>query len=264
LAGAGFVVHAGVRRAADGEKLAAAATGDLRPLVLDVTDPTTIAAAVKGVEAAVGDAGLYALFNNAGVSGGVPLEFSTDEEWRQMLGVNVVGQVAMTRAFLPLLRAARGRIVFTGSIGGRTPVPFTAAYSASKAAISAIVDCLRIELRPWGMQAVLLEPGSIATEIWRKGLEEFDERQRGLPAEAEALYGAVIPKLRTITEKVAAAGIAPDRVAEVVESALTARRPRTRYIVGSDARAQAAIRRLPDRARDGLIARYIGLPDPED
>lgn len=264
LAGAGFTVFAGVRRAVDAESLGSRGNGRIRTLVLDVTDSATIAAAVAEVEAVVGETGLYGLFNNAGISGGVPLEFSTDEEWRQMLDVNVVGLVAVTRAFLPLVRKARGRILFTGSIAGRTPVPFTATYAASKAAVSALADCLRVELRPWRIQVSLLEPGSIATEIWRKGLEEFDARQSALPAEAHRLYGDVIPRLKEMTEKVAAAGIPADRVAEVVESALTARRARTRYIVGRDAKAQAVIRRLPDRARDSLIARYIGLPDPED
>ncbi|HZS13768.1 MAG TPA: SDR family NAD(P)-dependent oxidoreductase [Candidatus Dormibacteraeota bacterium] len=260
LARSGSTVFAGVRRQQDADALRRESP-QITPLILDVTDPEQLAGAAREVSEAVGDRGLAGLVNNAGISGGAPTEFVPLDELRGMLEVNVVGVVATTQAFLPLLRqSGRGRIVCIGSIGGRMAVPFLAAYSMSKAAVSALCDSLRGELRPWGIDVALVEPGAIRTPIWDKGLRGVDESIGRWPAQAMELYGETIPKLRRMTEKTAAAAIEPERVARVVEHALTARRPRTRYLVGADARMQAAVRRVPDRARDAMIARTIGLP----
>jgi len=258
LAAAGFRVFAGVRKQQDFEELQRDVP-NVTPLILDVTDPEQLEAAVKTVAAAVGDNGLQGLVNNAGISGGAPTEFLPLDDLRGMLEVNVVGVVATTQAFLPLLRQGDGRIVCIGSIGGRMAVPFLAAYSMSKAAVSALCDSLRGELRPWGIHVSLVEPGAIRTPIWEKGLKGVDAAQQQWPEAALELYGDTIPKVRAVTEKTAAAAIPPEAVAKVVEHALTANRPRTRYLVGTDARIQAMVRRVPDRARDAMIARTIGL-----
>jgi NAD(P)-dependent dehydrogenase (short-subunit alcohol dehydrogenase family) len=259
LDGAGMRVFAGVRREQDGAALRRERPG-ITPLLLDVTDVSALQAAVRAVEAEVGDAGLAGLVNNAGISGGAPVEFMPLDEMRRILEVNVMGVVATTQAFMPLVRRARGRIVCIGSIGGRFAVPFLSAYSMSKSAVSALCDTLRGELRPWGIQVSLVEPGSIKTPIWDKGLNELDEKMGLWPAAAMELYGDVIPRMRRVTEQTAARAIPPDRVARVVEHALTASRPRTRYVVGSDAHVQAMIRRMPDRMRDAMVARMIGTP----
>jgi NAD(P)-dependent dehydrogenase (short-subunit alcohol dehydrogenase family) len=259
LAGAGMRVFAGVRRQEDAESLRGESP-QITPLLLDVTDAASLQAAVSTVEEQVGSAGLSGLVNNAGISGGSPTEFMELDELRRMLEVNVVGIVATTQAFLPLIRKGRGRIVCIGSIGGRLAVPFLAAYSMTKAAVSALCDSLRGELRPWGIHVALVEPGSIRTPIWEKGLRELDQRMGQWPAAALDLYGDAIPRMRAITEKTASRAIAPDAVAKVVERALTASRPRTRYVVGADAKMQALVRRVPDRARDAMIARTIGVP----
>lgn len=259
LAERGFTVFAGVRKEADGQKLASRGLENLRPLKIDVASADSIAAAVKEVEAAVGTRGLSGLINNAGISGGGPLEFTPIAEIRQMFDVNVFGLIETTQAFLPLVRLARGRIVCTGSISGRTSVPFVAPYSMTKSAVQSLCHALRLELKPWGIEVVCVEPGSIATPIWDKGMSEFDEKQESLPPRAFELYGTVIPKLRTLTERTAKTGIPPSRVAEVVLEALTARRPRPRYLVGTDARAQAVVGRLPDRVRDKALSTFIGL-----
>jgi NAD(P)-dependent dehydrogenase (short-subunit alcohol dehydrogenase family) len=259
LAGRGLRVFAGVRRSQDADALRASSP-NITPLLLDVTDEAQLAQAVREVEAAVGDGGLQGLVNNAGISGGAPTEVLPLDDLRRMLEVNVIGVVATTQAFLPLLRKGKGRIVCIGSIGGRMAVPFLAAYSMSKAAVSALCDSLRGELRPWGMHVSLVEPGAIRTPIWEKGLRDVDASQETWPSAALALYGDAIPRMRKITERTASHAIAPENVAKVVEHALTARRPRTRYIVGADARIQAIARRIPDRARDAVIARTIGLP----
>jgi NAD(P)-dependent dehydrogenase (short-subunit alcohol dehydrogenase family) len=260
LAAAGYEVFAGVRKPADGDALREKSGGKIRPLQLDVTDRELIEAAVKEVGAAVGERGIQGLVNNAGISLGSPIEFSSEDEIRQTFEINVFGLLSMTRAFLPLIRKGGGRIVCTGSISGRTGVPFVGTYSASKAAVRSICESLRVELRPWGIEVALVEPGSIATPIWEKGLQEFDQQLATYPQEAIDLYGELIPRLRALTERTGRAGISPDRVAQAVQHALSARRPKTRYLVGNDARAQATLRVLPDRAREAALARFIGMP----
>jgi NAD(P)-dependent dehydrogenase (short-subunit alcohol dehydrogenase family) len=252
-------VFAGVRKQSDADELRKDSP-NITPLLLDVTDTEQLAAAVEEVRSQVVGNGLRGLVNNAGISGGAPTEFLPLDDLRGMLEVNVVGMVATTQAFLPLLRPSRGRIVCIGSVGGRMAVPFLAAYSMSKAAVSAFCDSLRGELRPWGMDVVLVEPGAIKTPIWEKGLQGVDEAQQNWPAQALELYGDSIPRMRKVTERTASHAIPADSVAKVVEHALTASRPRTRYLVGTDARVQALVRRVPDRARDAMIARMIGMP----
>jgi NAD(P)-dependent dehydrogenase (short-subunit alcohol dehydrogenase family) len=250
----GFRVFAGVRRAA-----ALAGCPGPVPLVLDVTDDDAVAAAVAEVGGALGGEPLVGLVNSAGVSGGGPVELTPPEDVRRVMETNFTGTVAVTRAFLPLLRAGRGRVVCIGSIGGRVPTPFLAPYSASKAAVAALCDCLRVELRPWLIDVALVEPGSIATPMWRKGLEEMDEATAAYPPEGRALYDPALRAVRRAGEQTAARGVPAVTVARVVERALTSRRPRARYLVGLDARAQASLRLLPARARDAIIARALGL-----
>ena len=260
LAESGFQVFAGVRKASDGDRLQARGLAGLRPLQIDVASQDSINTALAEVQAEVGDAGLVGLVNNAGITGGGPLEFTPMDEIRAMFEVNVFGLIATTQAFMPLVRRGEGRVVCTGSISGRTAVPFVAPYSMTKAAVQSLCHALRIELRPWGIHVVCIEPGSIATPIWEKGLSEFDARAERLPAKAQEYYGALLPKLRALTERSAGMGIPPARVADVVLHALTARRPRTRYLVGNDARLQSLVGRMPDRIRDAALARVIGIP----
>ncbi|HEX7117148.1 MAG TPA: SDR family oxidoreductase [Longimicrobiales bacterium] len=250
---AGFHVFAGVREPADGEALRAEASERLTPIRLDVTDDVAIAESARTVAEAVGAAGLAGLVNNAGIAIAGPLEFLPTAELRRQLEVNVIGQLAVTRAFLPLLRRARGRIVNMGSISGLMALPFTGAYAASKHALEAATDALRIELAPWGIHVAIIEPGVIATPIWETSEAAANRIMEDYPAEAWEYYGGVIDLVRRSARHGAARGLPPDEVAKAVEHALTARRPKTRYLVGSDARIRALIRRLPDRLRDRLI-----------
>ncbi len=192
LDAAGMRVFAGVRREADAEALARRCSSRLTPLRLDVTDAAQIAAAAAAVAGAVGARGLSGLVNNAGISGGDPVEFADIDAVRAMLEVNLVGTMAVTRALLPRVRAARGRVVCIGSIGGRLAVPFLSAYSASKAGVAAFCDSLRVELAPWGIRVVLVEPGAVRTAIWGKGLATLEERRASLPPAATALYGGAV------------------------------------------------------------------------
>lgn len=251
LARLGFDILAGVRKDADGERLRAER---IEPLRIDVTDADLIAAAA----AQLGDRPLAGLVNNAGIAVTAPLEFVPLEELRRQLEVNLVGQVAVTQAFLPALRRGRGRIVNIGSIGGRVAAPLLGPYAASKFALEGITDALRRELRPWGIEVAIVEPSTIATPIWGKGAETGDAILAGLPPEAEQRYGRMIATMRAIAARGPSEGLPPQAVADVIVHALTARRPRTRYLVGRDAQVSARLAALlPDRLFDGLVARML-------
>ncbi|HTY17382.1 MAG TPA: SDR family oxidoreductase [Myxococcota bacterium] len=252
----GYRVFAGVRRAQDADTLKADASPRLTPLSLDVTDAASREAAVRRVAEAAGGEGLHGLVNNAGIVVASPVEFLDLGALRRQLEVNVVGLVAVTQAFLPLLRAARGRIVHIGSSSGYIAAPLMAPYSASKYAVEAIADAMRRELAGSGVAVSLVEPGAIATPIWDKGVEMGDELVRTLPPQAIDFYGERIERLRAYARKAPAQAIPPERVAEAVRHALAAPRPRTRYRVGADARSGWWLSRLlPDRAMDWLLER---------
>jgi NAD(P)-dependent dehydrogenase (short-subunit alcohol dehydrogenase family) len=254
----GWRVFAGVRRAQDGHALQQGASERLTPLLLDVTDASAIAAAVDTVAAAVGTAGLVGLVNNAGIAVAAPLEFLPIPELRRQLDVNVIGQVAVTQAFLPLIRQGHGRIVNIGSISGRIAVPFLGPYAASKFALEALTDALRVELRPWELHVALVEPGGIATPIWERSIATADKIIKTLPPQALEYYGAAIPAVRASAARTTRTGTPVVAVVQAVEHALTATRPKTRYLVGQGVRFRArVIAHLPDRLRDALIARQL-------
>jgi NAD(P)-dependent dehydrogenase (short-subunit alcohol dehydrogenase family) len=261
LAANGFDVLAGVRKPEDGERLReAAANGSLTPLRLDVTDANSVRAAGATADERTGERGLVGLVNNAGVGTGGPLEFIPLDDIRRQFEVNLIGQIAVTQAMLGALRKVRGRIVNMGSAGGRTPPPFVAPYAASKAALRATSESLRRELRPWGIWVATVEPGSIATPIWDKGAATAKDVRERLPEGTDALYGDVLDGAGAMTEKLAAAGLPPEKVARAVAHALTARRPRREYVVGRDARMQIGLDRvLPTRTFDGLVRRFMGM-----
>jgi NAD(P)-dependent dehydrogenase (short-subunit alcohol dehydrogenase family) len=262
LASDGFRVYAGVRRESDGAALISQAGDAVVPVHLDVTDAQQIQAAASRIADETGERGLQALVNNAGIAVAGPLEFLPAEELRRQLEVNVTGQIAVTQAFLPLLRLARlstkgdhraGRIVFMSSVAGRSALPFMGAYAASKFALEAAADALRLELRPFGLTVTLVEPGVIDTPIWKTSRDLADLNLASMPPEMEQYYGRAVNAMRSRIEKLG--GLPPERVAEVVTHALTARRPRTRYIVGRDARLRILLQELlPDRVRDSIIA----------
>lgn len=251
----GYRVFAGVRREEDGLALMQKAAGRLNWLLLDVTDISSITAAVNVVAAAVGEKGLAGLINNAGLSGIGPLEFLPISDVRRLLEVNVVGLLAVTQAFLPLLRQAGGRIINLGSISGRLALPFGGGYSLSKFAVEALTDELRFELRPWKVHVVLIEPGGIATPLWGKSREIARRLLEDMSEEARSYYGSLFPILQALTIRWEKEGTAPEEVAKVVIHAIAAKYPKTRYFVGRRARVSARLlTHLPDCWRDWLIA----------
>ena len=257
----GHRVFAAVRRGEDGDRLRAGASDRLTPVLLDVTDAAAIEAARVRIEGMLGAGGMDGLVNNAGIAVAGPLEYLEIDALRRQLDVNVVGQVAVMQAFLPLIRRVRGRIVLIGSVGGRFSNPFLAPYCASKFALEAIADAARIELSPWGIHVALLEQGSIATAIWGK---PADAGVATDPVRAEAIardYGAALATFRRLVQATARRGISTDVVSAVIERALSERRPRARYAVGRDAKVQIALAPfLSDRLRDFLVRRAMKLP----
>ena len=251
---AGFHVFAGVRNRGDAEDLEASSSERLEPVIIDVTDSETIEATRERIDQ-VTDGRLAGLVNNAGIVVAGPLETLDLDGLRRQLEVNVTGQVAVTQAFLPELRAAKGRIVLMASVGGRMSLPYLSPYHASKFALEAIGDALRMEMSQFGVEVSIIEPGAIATPFWGKGTEQVNQVLAAMSPEQRNLYEAPAKAAAEGARKAEKRGISPDRVAEAVEHALTAGRPKTRYLVGIDARAQAALRRfLPDRLLDRLVA----------
>lgn len=250
----GYQVFAGVRRQVDGDALAKEASTNLTPILLDVADERSIAKAEGHIREDCSENGLVGLVNNAGIAVAGPLEFIPIPELRRQMEVNVIGQVAVTQAFLPLLRKAHGRIIFISSISGRVASPLLGPYAASKFALEALADALRRELYPWGLHVSVVEPGRIETPIWEKSVASAVDLLNGLPPEVETLYGGLIDARREGALK-GTGGAPVEAVARAVEHALVSLRPKTRYLVGRDARIGAlAVRLLPDRLLDRILA----------
>ena len=257
LAGAGWDVVAGVRRAADGEALVAAAgEGRVVPVTLDITDAGQVAALADSLPAR-----LDAVVNNAGIVVGGPVEAVPLEDLRRQLEVNLVGQVAVTQAVMPRLRESRGRAVFVSSLSGRVATPMTGPYNASKFALEGLVDALRMEVRPWGVRVVLVEPAQTDTDMWREANSSLDDAIAALAPEQRKLYAKHIEGWRKSIPRSQKMASSVDGVAEAIERALTARRPRARYVVGLGPRVQGAMAAFTSTAvMDAVLRTATGVP----
>jgi len=256
LAAAGWDVWAGVRSVSDGDEIAAAAPGRITPVELDITNADHVAA----LDGKLPDR-LDAVVNNAGIVVGGALETLPIDELRQQLEVNVVGQVAVTQAVVARLRESHGRIVFISSISGMVSSPMLGAYAASKFAIEAIGDALRIELRPWRIPVILVEPGQVDTDIWRTAPDTLETTVGALSAEHRALYAKHIAGMRKAIPWAQRMTSPVDRVAGTVEKALTTSRPRARYLTGRGAGATKALARFaPPPVRDRVVGATSGIP----
>lgn len=249
----GFTVFAGVRREEDALALKEAASGNLKPILLDVTSPSLISSALDQVSNNLRGEGLTGLVNNAGIPLGGPLEFLSLSNFRNEIEVNLIGAVAITQAFLPLIRQNKGRIVNISSYSGFIALPFVSPYAATKFALRAITDSLRVELRPWGIPVSIIDIGDVRTRIWDKSLTVIEKAAEDMPEAGWELYGPVIE----LRERFQPHGILPIEVARVVENAMTSRKPKARYIVGRDAKLLDLIRRLPTPIRDWVIASQL-------
>jgi NAD(P)-dependent dehydrogenase (short-subunit alcohol dehydrogenase family) len=248
----GFSVLAGVRREEDAERLRGRG---LTPFQLDVTVPAQLAAA----RAEIGDCPLAGIVNNAGIVRGGPLEFLPVNDLREQLEVSVVGALAVTQAFFGGLRAGRGRIVNIGSIQGRVAAPMIGPYAAAKFALEALTDSLRRELTPEGIDVIVIEPDGVKTPGLGKANQWVEQLRNDGPPELDSRYGAMIATIIDTTTKIdRQTGIEASAVAKVIGKALTVHRPRTRYLVGRDAKVQVTMAKiLPDRVMDRLILRAL-------
>lgn len=243
----GFEVLAGVRKKADADSLLEEAKEQgaaVTPLTLDVTKPASITRAKGTVQKRAGAKGITGLVNNAGIGIGGPMEFIRLDDLRRQLEVNLIAPVAITQKFLPLLRTGRGRIANITSIGGRMAHPFMGPYHASKFGLEAISESMRIELQPWGIWVAAIEPGNVDTRIWEKGDAAVKELRSKVPPEAGKLYGESMDAMESLIGEMDGAGFPPKKVAKKVFHALTAKRPKARYLVGADARGAVAAQRL--------------------
>lgn len=256
LAEAGWDVIGGVRTAETGAALEAEGGGRITSVILDVTDAEHVAALDTALPAR-----LDALVNNAGVVVGGPVEGLPIDELRRQFEINVFGQIAVTQAVLPRLRTSRGRIAFVSSVSGRISTPMTGAYNASKFAIEALGDALRLEVKPWGIRVSLIEPAQTDTDLWRNAEQAFDDTLATVRAEHRDLYAKHIEGFRRtipISQKLAAPS---DGVAKAIEHALTAKRPRARYVIGAGPKVQAAAMQVtPAVIGDQILARLTGMP----
>lgn len=260
LAGAGFTVIGGVRRADDGASLEAdGPAGRVTSVVIDVTDEEQVARTVPQVAERVGEGGLWGLVNNAGISVSAPLECVSTELLRRQLEINVVGQLSVTRAFLPLLRRSRGRLVNVTSGLGTVAIPYLGAYSAAQFAKEAMSDALRRELAPFGISVSVVAPGAVMTPIWPKIMADGRAALAQAPADVADLYRDTFLRFLDGNEAGARASrTRPAHVARAVEDAVRSTRPRTRYRVGTDVvRGSLLARFLPDRLLDTMFQQIV-------
>jgi NAD(P)-dependent dehydrogenase (short-subunit alcohol dehydrogenase family) len=256
LAGHDWKVFAGVRTPQDADAIAAVDPQRITPVILDVTVDDHIAQLDASLPTR-----LDAVVNNAGIVASGPMEAVTTAEWRKQLDVNVIGQLAVTRAVLPRLRESGGRVVFISSVNGQVSMPMLGAYSASKFALEAAADALRMELRPWRIPVVIIEPAQTDTDMWRTADQMVADTEAALTPELRTLYGRHVAGMRKFVPVSQRMAVPTERVSTVVEHALMTRRPRARYVVGVGPRLQAAlVPKLPAVVRDVLLRKVSGQP----
>jgi NAD(P)-dependent dehydrogenase (short-subunit alcohol dehydrogenase family) len=253
LAAAGWRVYAGVRNAADAQRMAE--KSNVTPVIVDVTNEEHLAQLPSQLPER-----LDALVSNAGVAVGGPIETLTLDDLRWQLDVNVIGAVGVTQAVLPLIRKAHGRIVFISSTSGRVATPSLGAYGASKFALEAIGDSLRNELRPWGIKVSLIEPGQIDTDMSKGSHEQHDENIAKMSTGHQKLYAKHSEGMHKAIDLMDGVISSPEEITVAIERALTDKRPRARYLVGKGSRAHAYTRILPSPMADAIFSRATGIP----
>jgi len=255
----GFRVFGSVRKAQNAERLRSEFGANFTPLLFDVTDEAAIRAAAGAVRSALNGETLAGLVNNAGIAvAGPALELAIDE-FRRQFDVNVMGPIMATQAFAPLLgadpslRGPKGRIVMVSSVAGKSGNPLSSPYSASKHAIEGLSESLRRELMLFGIDVVIVAPGAVKTPIWDKA-EELDVSRYG-----NSPYYPVLKNIRAFVAELAQGGLPAERIAEVIATALTGDKPKTRYQITPDPMRHLIITMLPKRVGDRIIAKRLGL-----
>jgi len=265
LAAHGWCVFAGVRKQADGDQLKDGATGDLRPILLDVTQPGSVESAVQTVAEALGNARLAGLVNNAGIAKMGPLAIQPLADFEAHFAVNVFGLLRVTQAFVPLLGSDKfrtgppGRIVNITSVGGRIAAPFLGAYTATKHANESMTDTLRRELLIFGIDAIAVGPGSVKTPIWDKAEAANDEQPY-----AKSDWAEPLKTFEQVMFDGGRTGLDPVEIGKVIQIALEDPSPRARYAPVPNKLTNFTIpTRLPKRWLDKIFASRFGLHKPD-
>lgn len=260
----GYQVFAGVRKPDDAEAIRSQSSDRLIPLLLDVTLPETITAACRDVCVKTGGE-LYCLINNAGISIGGSMEFISIENFKHQLDVNVIGQLALTQACLPLLRKGIGRVIFVSSVAGRLVSPFNSPYGVSKAALVAMADGLRLELAPWNIKISVLIVGSVQTPIWEKSSRMAGEILRFMPAESRDMYGKMQSRAGKFYAHAGKHGMQVEELVRITKGVIKSSRPKEYILVGRDAvLIELMAKLLPVRWRDWLVRERMGLLKPDN
>lgn len=262
LVARGFRVFAGARKKADLDALAAAGAS---PLEIDVASDESVTRAAARVSESLGGAPLVGLVNNAGIAVGGPVEYVALDEVRRQLEVNTYGALRATQAMMPFLRrpdarGRRGRIVNISSMAGRFTTPLLSPYCLSKHALEAMSDALRMELSPWSMPVVVIEPGVVKTPIWEKGDDEIERAVAALPEEGRARYEESARALASFFKVANTRGVSVEATTSAIWHALVDDRPRPRVVVGLDAKFAVMLQAvLPRRLLDRLYRRSLGI-----
>jgi NAD(P)-dependent dehydrogenase (short-subunit alcohol dehydrogenase family) len=256
LASTGWDVIAGVRSEQDAHSINKVDPQRVSAVILDITDADHIAKLADALPMR-----LDAVVNNAGVAVGGPVETVSSDDWRKIMEVNVIGQFAVTRAVLPKLRESRGRALFISSVNGRIATPMLGPYSASKFALEAACDALRVELKSWGVSVVLIEPAQTDTDMWRTAGDMVERIEAQMSAEDRELYAKHIAGMKKFVPRARKMASPTSKVVAVVHEALTARRPRARYVVALLPKIQTiVVTNMPAALRDRLMTMMVGLP----
>ena len=262
---AGWRVFATVRKATDRDKLHTANLGGVVPVLMDVTNHSSIASAAAEIEAHLNGQGLDGVVNVAGIGMARPLEYAKMDDVREIFEINFFGQVAVIQALSRLLRQNRGRIVNITTVGVNLAIPFGGLLNASKSAFAMISDTLRLEMHPFGVRVCAVEPGAISTPAVDKTLGDLEQVIAGLPPEAQRQYGSIIRKMGRRAYAMEKNGSPPEVVADAVHHALTSERPRIRYRVGKHAKLLATLPKvLPESVMDAIRIRMFGLAAPQE
>lgn len=251
----GWKIFATVRKEADGQSLLNEKVGDIVPLICDIANESQVQELGRAVAAQT--PGLEALVNNAGTAFAAPLELLPISELRTQLEINFIAHVAVTQAVMPLLKAAKGTIINVSSVGGRIVSPLLGAYSASKFALEAISDALRVELAPFGVKVVVIEPGGSPTAIWETSLKRATTMlaERGLDPSA---YARLIDVVEKTAKQRATVGFPPQLFADMVEKILTHPNPQARYPIPNGIAWAIRLRRFaPDWLWDRIVRRRL-------
>jgi len=260
----GYRVFAGVRSPEQMAELSAIGSPLLTPLTLKVTSESDIASAQQLIQESCPE-GLYGLVNNAGVGLPSAVELSSANDLRELLEINTIAPLRLIQTFLPMLRMTKGRVVNMSSMNGYVSIPSVGAYSASKFALEALSDALRVELRPWQISVSIIRPGQVRTPIFAKAGAEIVVRKEDIPHELRNGYEEFYDRAAKYSERGVDAPTRPENVARVVLKALEARWPRPYYQVGLDAHRMNVLKRVvPTRVLDRLLARAMGLMERVD